>query len=481
MPPGSLQSFSCTRGFHRRSVHCVCECPDAALTSCGGRPLPANEPLNLDGYGEIVLKPADLKNGQRNPGKSSLRVCLLTYRGNPTCGGQGVYVKYLSRALRELGHEVDVLSGPPYPELDEGIALHKIPGLDLYNPEHLFKVTSIRDLSSPLNQFEFLSMCSGGFPEPFTFGFRARRHLLRGRNGYDIIHDNQSLSYGLLDIAAGGYPTVATIHHPITVDRDTEVDAAGSWLRRMKVRRWYAFLAMQKRVSRRIPKIITVSECSKRDIGREFRLPAERFRVVPNGINTDCFYPLSGVKRADHQILVTNSADTPLKGLRYLLEAVAEIRRERAVCVVVIGKPKENGVIERLVSELSLGDAVRFTGRIADREFARYYAEATMAVIPSLYEGFGMPAGEAMACGVPVISTTGGALPEVVGDAGILVPPGDAAALRDAILALLNDPERRRRLGEAGLARVKNSLTWRHAAQKTAEVYREAMDAHRRF
>ncbi len=104
-----------------------------------------------------------------------------------------------------------------------------------------------------------------------------------------------------------------------------------------------------------------------------------------------------------------------------------------------------------------------------------------MAVIPSLYEGFGMPAGEAMACGVPVISTTGGALPEVVGDAGILVPPGDAAALRDAIAALLDDPERRTRLGEAGLARVRNSLTWRHAAQKTVEVYREAIDAHGRL
>jgi glycosyltransferase involved in cell wall biosynthesis len=445
---------------------------------CGSLPLPEKRSLQFDEGRSFLLKQTDLKNGRRNPGKSSLRVCLLTYRGNPTCGGQGVYVKYLSRALRELGHEVEVLSGPPYPELDYGIALHKIPGLDLYNPEHLFKVANIRDLSSPLNQYEFLSMCSGGFPEPFTFGFRARRHLLRSRNGYDVIHDNQSLSYGLLGIAAGGYPTVATIHHPITVDRDTEVAAAGSWFRRLKVRRWYSFLAMQKRVSRRIMRIITVSECSKQDIGREFRLPTDRFRVVPNGINTDFFYPLEGVKRADDQILVTNSADTPLKGLRYLLEAVAKIRRGREIRVVVIGKPKENGVIERLVAELSLGDAVRFTGRIADREFARYYAETTMAVIPSLYEGFGMPAGEAMACGVPVISTTGGALPEVVGDAGILVPPGDAAALRDAIAALLDDPERRTRLGQAGLARVSNSLTWRHAAQRTVEVYREAIDAH---
>lgn len=427
------------------------------------------------------MKQADLRKDRQNPGRSSLRICLLTYRGNPTCGGQGVYVKYLSRALQELGHEVDVLSGPPYPELEEGINLHKIPGLDLYNPDHLFKVREVRELSSPLNQFEFLSMCSGGFPEPFTFGFRARRYLAEGRNGYHIVHDNQSLSYGLLGIARNGYPTVATIHHPITVDRDTEVEAAGNWLRRMKVRRWYSFLAMQKRVSRRISKIITVSECSKRDIGREFGLPPERFRVVPNGINTDYFYPLEGVGRADDRILVTNSADTPLKGLRFLLEAVAEIRRKRRIHVVVIGTPKKEGVIERLVDELSLGDTVRFTGRIEYEEFARYYAEATMAVIPSLYEGFGMPAGEAMACGVPVISTTGGALPEVVGDAGILVPPGDAAALRDAITALLGDPERRRSLGAAGLARVSQSLTWRHAAQKTVEVYREAIDAHGRL
>jgi glycosyltransferase involved in cell wall biosynthesis len=427
------------------------------------------------------LKQADLKSGQQNKDGRALRICLMTYRGNPTCGGQGVYIQYLSRALKELGHEVDVLSGPPYPELAEGISLHKIPSLDLYNPEHLFKITNIRDLSSLLNQFEFLSMCSGGFPEPFTFGFRARNHLLKGRNGYDIVHDNQSLSYGLLGIAASGYPTVTTIHHPITVDRDAEIGAAEGWLHRMKVRRWYAFLTMQKRVSRRISHIITVSNSSRADIGREFRIPNERFRVVPNGINLDCFYPLDWVKREDHQILVTNSADTPLKGLRYLLEAVAEIRREREVRLVVIGKPKTDGVIERLVAELSLGDTVRFTGRIPHEEFALHYAEATVAVIPSLYEGFGMPAGEAMACGVPVISTSGGALPEVIGDAGILVPPADKSALRDAIVALLDDPERRRRLGEAGLARVKNSLTWRHAALKTVEVYREAMDAHRRL
>jgi glycosyltransferase involved in cell wall biosynthesis len=429
----------------------------------------------------IALKQTGSVAGKRKSTYGALRICLLTYRGNPTCGGQGVYVKYLSHALKDLGHEVDVLSGPPYPELADGIRLHKLPGLDLYNPEHLFKVGKLRDLASPLNQYEYLSMCTGGFPEPFTFGIRASRHLRKRRGLYDVVHDNQSLSYGLLGIAGAGFPIVATIHHPITVDRDTEINAAGSQLRKLMIRRWYSFLPMQKRVSRRLSRIITVSDCSRRDISREFAIPSHRFRIVPNGINTDFFYPIAGVKRADNQLLVTNSADTPLKGLRYLFEAAAAIRQERKIKIVVIGEPKRNGEIERLVRGLDLGRVVTFTGRIGNGDFAGLYAEATIAVVPSLYEGFGMPAGEAMACGVPVISTSGGALPEVVGDAGVLVPPADAQALRLAIVALLDDPQRQRQLAEAGLTRVKHSLTWQHAAEKTVHVYREAIDAHRRF
>ena len=420
-------------------------------------------------------RPAKIRKRHSDP----LKICLLTYRGNPTCGGQGVYVKYLSRGLRELGHAVEVISGPPYPELADGIGLCRLPNLDLYNPDHLFKPARYRDLLFPVNQMEFISMCLGGFPEPRTFGMRVRRHLRSNRPDYDVVHDNQCLAYGLLDLPRLGYPTVATIHHPITVDRDAEIAAAPTFIKRLKIRRWYAFLAMQKKVSRRLARVITVSECSKRDIGRDFGIAPDRFRVVPNGINTDFFYPLPGVRRSDDQLIVTSSADTPLKGLRYLLEAVASIRRERPVRLTVIGAPKKDGAVERLARELNLNGAVRFTGRIEYEDFARYYAEAAIAVIPSLYEGFGMPAGEAMACGVPVVSTSGGALPEVVGDAGILVPPGDKEALEKAIVDLLDHPEKRQRLGQAGLDRVKGSFTWRHAAQKTVDAYREAIDAHR--
>jgi len=414
-----------------------------------------------------------------NECRDSLKICLLTYRGNPTCGGQGVYINYLSRALRDLGHEVDVVSGPPYPELASDIALHKLPGLDLYNPEHLFKPERFRDLAYPINQYEFLSMSLGGFPEPLTFGLRTFQLFRTKRPAYDVVHDNQCLSYGLLGLPRIGFPTVATIHHPISVDRATEMAEADTWRKKLKIMRWYSFLGMQRRVSRRLSRIITVSECSKRDIGEAYSVSPDKFRVVPNGINTDYFYPVPEVRRDGDHLLVTNSADTPLKGLRFLLEAVAAIRKKRAVRLTVIGEPKPDGPIARLVGRLGLDGAVRFAGRIAYEDFARYYAQATLAVIPSLYEGFGMPAGEAMACGVPVISTTGGALPEVVGEAGVLVPPGDAGALESAILALLDDPDRRRRLGEAGLARVHDSLTWRHAAQKTVDVYREAIDAHR--
>jgi glycosyltransferase involved in cell wall biosynthesis len=195
----------------------------------------------------------------------------------------------------------------------------------------------------------------------------------------------------------------------------------------------------------------------------------------------DYFYPLPHVKRDHNHLLVTNSADTPLKGLKYLLYAVDSIRKKRNIKLTVVGTPKKYGAIEQLVRELGLRDCVKFTGRIEYEDFARYYAEATMAVIPSVYEGFGMPAGEAMACGIPVISTTGGALPEVVGDAGVLVPPADQEALENAIVSLLDDPEKRNRLGEAGLNRVKSAFTWHHAAQKTVDIYRETIDAYNRL
>ena len=407
-----------------------------------------------------------------------LKICLLSYRSNPHCGGQGVYVKNLSQGLTDLGHQVEVVSGPPLPVLPDKIALTYLPGLDLYNPDALFRTPSPRELTDPINLMEWMGVSSMGFPEPFTFGLRAYRYLRNRFDRYDIVHDNQSLSYGIWAIQQR-VPTIATIHHPITVDRDIAVRTVTSPWKKFKHRRWYSFVGMQKRISRKFSHLITVSECTRRDISREFKIPAGRFRVVPNGINTDLFRPLPGISRKKGRIIVTNSADIPLKGLYYLLQAVARLSSEYPIELVVIGRPKKNGGVVKLIRRLGIGDRIRFTGRIGDEEFIRHYAEAAMAVVPSVYEGFGLPAGEAMACGVPVISTTGGALPEVVGDAGILVPPSDPEALAGAIQTLLKDPVLADRLGRAGHRRVLRHFTWKRAAEKTTAAYREAIHDYR--
>ena len=409
-----------------------------------------------------------------------LRICLLSYRSKPHSGGQGVYIRHLSRALKDLGHHIDVISGPPDPLLDEDIPLIQLPCLDLFNPEDPFRIPTLRELSEPLNFIEWMGISTFGFPEPFTFGLRAYLFLRNRFDQYDIIHDNQSLSYGVW-MMKKFKPTIATIHHPVTIDRGIDIKSTTASLRKMEHLRWYSFIGMQKRVSRSLSHIITVSESARNDIRRDFQIPTHKFRIIFNGINTDRFYPVPGIKRDSHHIIVTNSADIPLKGLHYLLTAVAEILKTRSIKVTVIGSPKKNGTIEKLVAKLGIGPFVRFTGWITQDQFVQLYAKATLAVVPSVYEGFGFPAGEAMACEVPVISTTGGALPEVVGDAGVLVPPADPGALVKAICSLLDHPERAKALGKAGYQRVQDHFTWKKAAEKTVETYREAIDDYRGF
>ena len=409
-----------------------------------------------------------------------LRICLLSYRSNPHCGGQGVYLKNLSRALKDLGHHVEVVSGPPDPLLDEDITVFRLPCLDLYNPEALFRTPTLRELADPINIMECMGVWTMGFPEPFTFGFRAYRFLRDKFHRYDIVHDNQSLSYGLWAIKKH-VPTIITIHHPITVDRDIDIKSVRAPWSKLKHMRWYSFIGMQKRVCLKFYRIITVSESARNDICRDFELPKQRFRVIPNGIDIDLFHPVPEIEREEGRIIVTNSADTPLKGLKYLLQAVAKVSKTRSIRLTIVGEPKKNSSIIKVIRDLSIRKLITFTGRIDNGEFVRQYAKSSIAVVPSMYEGFGLPVGEAMACALPIISTTGGALPEVVGDAGILVPPGDSEALAKAITELLDNPERAKKLGKEGYQRVHNLFTWKRAAEKTVEAYKEAIRDHGRL
>jgi glycosyltransferase involved in cell wall biosynthesis len=407
--------------------------------------------------------------------KTGLRIGLISYRSNPHCGGQGVYVRHLSHALSDLGHRVEIIAGPPDPLVNAKVNLTMLGTLDLYNPQNLFRTPRIAELKDPVNLIEWLDICLMGYPEPMTFGMRAKRYMKGRIKNYDIIHDNQSLSYGVLALARD-LPVTATIHHPMTVDRRLAVNAAGSYFKKLQALRWYSFIGMQKRVARKIPSLITVSNSSKGDIAKEFKIPASRLKTVPIGIDLDHFFPLDHVKKDPGRLIVTNSADMPLKGLYHLLHALKGVLKHRDTSLTVIGTPKKNGGIEKLVKDLELERHINFTGRIDHQRFVREYAKAQIAVVPSMYEGFGLPVGEAMACRVPVISTTGGALPEVAGDAAKLIPPGDAKALETAIIELLDDETQREKLACRGYDRVTTEFTWEKCAMRTAQVYQEVIN-----
>jgi glycosyltransferase involved in cell wall biosynthesis len=407
-----------------------------------------------------------------------LRVGLLTYRGNPRSGGQGIYVRLLSQELAAMGHEVDVWSGQPYPELAPRATLVRVPSLDLWNEQALLRMPRLRELRDPINLAEWTRTMLGGFPEPRTFTQRVARAFdhMNGTARYDVVHDNQSLGFGLLRIRER-FPVVATIHHPVTRDLRIALEAAPNLLRRYGLRRWYGFLAMQKRVARSLDRILTVSEASANDLAREYGIGRGRLAVVGNGINLDVFKPDPTVQRAPDRLITTLSADVPLKGFTFLVDALALLRQERpSLTLTVIGSPSRRSGTMKKIRRLGLESAVHFTGRVSVDEIARRYAESAVAVVASLYEGFGFPAGEAMACEVPVVSTRAGALPEVVGrdgSCGILVSPGSGAELTRGIRQLLEMPAAaRQRMGRAGRARVAEHFTWRRAAERTVDIYR---------
>ncbi|WP_226480837.1 glycosyltransferase family 4 protein [Natrinema amylolyticum] len=417
--------------------------------------------------------------GVERPADEPLDICLLSYRSNPYSGGQGVYVKYLSRALTDLGHSVDVISGKPYPELDDDVGLVKLPGeniVDELDRLGQFEPSYLRD---PLALYEWLSALTGGFPDPYVFGRQVVDYFEEHRPAYDVVHDNQSLCHGLHALRERGHPVVATVHHPITVDRDAALAAADGWGERLLIRRWYRFLRMQREVVQELPHVLTVSESAKHRTVTDFGADPESIRVVHNGIDTDLFEPVD--RSADRpRVMTTVSADVPLKGARHLLEAFATVREEIDAELVVIGEFDEGGDCDRLISTLGIEDAIETHSEISYERMVELYGTADVAVVPSIYEGFGLPAGEALACGVPVVATTGGGLPEVVGDAGVLVEPGDADALAEAVRDLLADDQRRRRLGERGRDRIVEEFDWERAARETVDTYRDAIETQSR-
>ena len=408
----------------------------------------------------------------------SLRIALLSYRSKPHSGGQGVYVRALSRELAELGHRVEVFSGQPYPELDTGVPLTRVSSLDLYREPDPFRTPRTSEFRDWIDVAEWAAMCTAGFPEPLTFSLRAARLLLPRAAEFDVVHDNQSLGWGLLRLTRAGVPTVAPVHHPIAIDRRLDLAAAPSLGRRLTLHRWYGFTGMQARVARRLDAVTTVSENSRRDIATHMGVPAEGVEVIPVGIDPDEFTPPpTGRPRDPDSILVITSADVPLKGLVHLLESVAKLRTERPVTLTVVGSARPGGPAETTRDRLGLQDAVRFTGPVPESELIDLMQRAAVVAIPSLYEGFSLPAIEAMACGAPLVTTDAGALPEVVGTkAGLRVKAGDVGELTAALKLVLDSPSLGEQLGRAGRRRVLDTYTWRATAVRTAAWYAQTLE-----
>lgn len=407
---------------------------------------------------------------------NGLRIVLLGYRSHPHVGGQGVYLHYLSKALVDLGHNVDIISGPPYPDVDARVNLISLPSLDLYAQKNPTRALRFKHLLSFTDFYEWWSKLSGSFAEPYTFGRRLVKYLKINKPQYDIVHDNQSLCYGLLQLQKLGYVVIATVHHPITHDRDLALNAATSKGQRWLIKRWYNFLRMQQYVVSNLAHIITVSKQSQIDIEKAFHRPTEKITVIPNGIDTQIFRPLDTIARDPWRILTTTSSDQPIKGLSILLHALAQIRVEfPLVKLIIVGKLKPGGSTEVQLKNLQLETCVEFVSGISTDQLVQEYALAKFAVVPSLYEGFGLPAGEALACGTPLICSDGGALPEVVGSAAYIVKAGDVNEMIGALKKLLTDSAVCTQLSLAGRKHSLQHLSWLVVAEQLVAYYQSCI------
>jgi glycosyltransferase involved in cell wall biosynthesis len=428
-----------------------------------------NRPEKISGAAPQRI--AEIKDG------APLRILLPSYRSDPHTGGQGIYMRLISKALVDLGHHVDVISGPPYPELDPRIGLIKLPSLDMYARENPITCLNREIIGNKTDLFEWWSHNWGGFPEPYTFGVRMAEYMRDKIDQYDIMHDNQTLCYGMLDVRDMGLPVVGTIHHPITKDRRIDIKhAKWPWIKFLKWR-WYSFLNMQINVARALDPLIVVSDSTKRDVHKDFKIPMARMVRIHHGIDHELFTPQPHITRRKNRLMATASADVPLKGLIYLIRAYHMLLVDHPdLELTVVGRLREGQTMDEL-NRLGIRDRVKFISGLSGEQIRDLYAEATIAVSPSVYEGFGFPAGEALSCGVPLVATDGGSLPEVVGDAGIIVPHSNPPALARAIDALLRDENHRAELSIKARQHILKNFKWERCARDVVQLYRQTIAA----
>jgi glycosyltransferase involved in cell wall biosynthesis len=398
-------------------------------------------------------------------------------------GGQGVYLHYITRELARRGHDVHVIAGVPYPEVaeDEGVHLHKLKTFSFWSYLDHFDEYAYRThplvFFHPVNLYEFATSRFTLSSLLNMFSLRAYHKLneLEREVPFDLIHDNQTLGYGIWLMKQRGRPVVANIHHPLAIDRLNALRQAKSLGAKIYAIFWYPWI-MQRWVAVRLDKIITGSEASAESVAESFEFPRDHVRAIHDGVETDVFRPLPEIDFEPNSVLFVGNSEDRNKGIRYLLEALRLLRGEVPFHLTVVHRPGSKGA-PRLVQQLGLHGRVTFLERLSTTELVEQYNRAQVLVSPSLYEGFGLPAAEAMSCGTAVVTTTAGALSEIVedGTSGVLVPPGNVEALAGAIKALIEDPARCREMGSAGARRVRERFSWERTADETIALYEEVL------
>ena len=406
-----------------------------------------------------------------------LNIAISSYRSAPFGGGQGIFIYELSRALQALGHNVDIISGPPYPNLEPEINLIKSPGLDLFSTFVLQdRISLLRNKKNKSldDWYEFFSALLGGFPEIKTFGGRLKE-LLRD-SSYDILIDNQSISFGILEIQKN-LPVLEIIHHPITKDYKYDIKFSKGIIQKISKWRWFSFLNMQKKVAPKLMAISTPSLSSKNDIARDFNVSCKKISVIPNGIDFEVFSPKSNITRITGQLITTASADVPLKGLDFTLKAIAELIKDYPYLrLIIIGAPRIGGHTERLIKKLKIEANIVYKTNLTKEEIAIEYANSNIAIVSSLYEGFGFPVGEAMACSIPLIATNVASIPEITGNFAELVPACDSKSIEDSIRNILSNPFEYQSRANEGRKHIIDNFDWKKIAQSYENLIYKTID-----
>ncbi len=406
-----------------------------------------------------------------------LNIAICSYRSAPFGGGQGIFVFELSKALHDLGHNVDVISGPPYPNLKNSIKLIKSPGLNLFstfNFQDRLKIFSEKKNKSADDWYEFISALFGGFPELKTFGNRAQNLL--NESSYDVVIDNQSLSYGMIEVQKN-IPLIEIIHHPITKDYRYDFKFSKGMIQKISKWRWFSFLKMQKKVSLKLKVISTPSHNSKKDITKDFGVLEKNISVIPNGIDHEGFAPMQNIKRVPEQIITTASADVPLKGLDFTLHAVARLKEDYpGLKLVIIGAPRPGGHTERLIKRLQIDQNILYRSNLTRYEIVVEYAKSNIAIVSSLYEGFGFPIGEAMSCAIPLIATNVASIPEITQSFAELIPAESTDAIELAIRNIFTNPTKSQLRADAGRMHIIENFNWKKIAKLYENLIYKTID-----